>query len=221
MTENFDIEEFLLQHEYLFDKMFKIFELKKKYAVKVLLNMEFKDGYLTFDRHPSGKLEINLRNKQFNGTAVCGVFSDEIGQSLEQFEINLKQFQDEFLKKKKEEEQNILNKGFTELEEVIIGYRKYPKINIIKSTGVIDWVTHQMIKCSWEKPIEKSTADKLLKLKKRDLILSGGGKDFICHKISKIELQTNKTTSGFNVCFGAIIEFKNGEVVNENRGKTK
>ena len=78
-----------------------------------------------------------------------------------------------------------------------------------------------MIKCSWEKPIEKSTADKLLKLKKRDLILSGGGKDFICHKISKIELQTNKTTSGFNVCFGAIIEFKNGEVVNENRGKTK
>ena len=217
----FDIEEFLQQYDYLLDKMFKIFELKKKYAVKVLLNLDFKDALLTFDRHPNGKVEINLRNRKFNGTAVCGVFSEEIHESLEHFEERLKKEQEDFLKKKLEDEKNILNNGFTELGEMKVGLRMYPKINITKSTGVIDWYQQQMIKCSWDKPIEKSTADKLLKLKKRDLILSGGGKDFICHKISKIELQTNKTTSGFNVCFGAIIEFKNGEVVNENRGKTK
>ena len=59
----FDIEEFLQQYDYLVDKMFKIFELKKKYAVKVLLNLDFKDGFITFDKHPNGKTEINLRNK--------------------------------------------------------------------------------------------------------------------------------------------------------------
>ena len=209
----FDIEEFLQQYDYLVDKMFKIFELKKKYAVKVLLNLDFKDGFITFDKHLNGKTEINLRNKKFNGVAVCGVFSDEIHESLEHFEENLKAFQEDFLKKKEEEEKDIVNKGFTELSEMKVGLRMYPKINITKSTGVIDWYQQQMIKCSWDKPIEKSTADKLLKLKKRDIILSSGTQNFICHKINKIELLTNKTSSGLNVCFGMILEFRNGEIV--------
>lgn len=207
----FDIEEFLEQYNYVLDKMFKIFELKKKYATKVLLNLKFEDGYLTFDDHPNGKIEVNLRNKQFGGTPVCGVFSDELMEPLEHFEKNLKEFQEEFLKKKKAEEVDILNKGFTEIGEIKIGIKTYPKIDIIKSTGVIDWHTHKTIKCSWDKPIEKSTSDKLLKLKKRDLVLVSDDKGFICHKISKIDLTTNKTTTGINVCFGMTIDFKKGE----------
>lgn len=209
----FDIEEFLEQYNYVLDKMFKIFELKKKYATKVLLNLKFEDGYLTFDKHPNGKIEVNLRNKQFGGTPVCGVFSDELMESLEHFEKNLKEFQEEFIKKKKAEETDILNKGFTEIGEIRIGIKTYPKIDIIKSTGVIDWHTHKTIKCSWDKPIEKSTSDKLLKLKKRDLVLVSDDKGFICHKISKIDLTTNKTTTGFNVCFGMTIDFKKGEKI--------
>ena len=213
----FDIEEFLEKYDYIFDKMFKIFELKKKYATKVLLNMKFGDGYLTFDKHPNGKIEINLRNKEFNGTPVCAVFSDEINESLEHFEKNLKEFQEQFLIKKKEEESDIMKNGFTELGEIKIGTKTYPKIDIIKSTGVIDWRTHKTIKCSWEKPIEKSTSDKIFKLRKRDLVLSSGDTHFICHKISKIDFQTNKTSTGFNVCFGMTIDFKNGEKVKDGK----
>jgi hypothetical protein len=207
----FDINNFLEGYDFLLNKMFQIFELKKKYSTKVLLNLDLKDAYLTFDKHPNGKIEINLRNKQFGGAPVCGVFNDEIDQPLEIFEKNLKEFQEDFLKKKKEEEADITKKGFTELQSITIGLKTYPQIKIIKSTGIIDFRTSKMIKCSWERPIEKSTADKLLKLKKRDLVLTDGDVNFICHKISKIELITNKTSAGTNVCFGMTIEFKNGE----------
>jgi len=213
--------DFIEKYEYLYDKMFKIFELKKKYATKVLINLVFKDGYITFDRQKDDKIEINLRNSQFEGRPVCGVFMDEINEPLEHFEKNLKEFQEEFLKKKKEEEKDIIKKGFTELDTVKIENRTYPKIDIVKSTGVIDFHTYKTIKCSWGKPIEKSTADKLLKLKKRDLVLSSGDTNFICRKISKIELLTNKTPLGINVCFGMVIDFKKGEKITNDDGTNK
>ena len=212
-------EDFIEEYELLYEKMFKIFELKKKYATKVLLNLVYKDGYLTFDRQKDGKIEINLRNSLFEGKAVCGIFLDEINNPLSYFEKNLKEYQKDFLKKKKEEEVDIVKKGFTELDTIKIGNKTYPKIDIIKSTGVIDWHAYKTIKCSWKKPIEKSTADKILKLKKRDLVLSGGNMNFICHKISKIELLRTKTSTGFNVCFGMVIDFKKGEKSELPNGK--
>ena len=211
LRDYFRIEDFLKDYDDLLDKMLKIFEFKKKYAVKVLLNLKPEDGYITFDKHPNGKIEINLRNKQFGGQPVCGVFSDEIEQPLEFFEKNLKEFQENFLKKKKQEEEDITYKGFTELDTITIGIKSYPRIKIIRSTGVFDFHSSKAIKCSWEKPIEKTTVDKLLKLKKRDLVLTDGNVNFICHKISKIDLALNKTETGTNICYGMTIEFKKGE----------
>jgi hypothetical protein len=208
----FDIEKLNTEYQELLEKLYKIFELKKKYSTKVLWNLERKNAYLTLDRQTNGLIEINLRNST-NGIAVCGVISDEINEPLEHFETNLKTFQEEFLKKKKEKELEIMSKGFTELETIKVGDRNVPMIRIVKSSDIIDWHTHKTIGCTWELPINKSTADKIMKLKKRDLVLSWGDTNFIIHKIRNIELTTNKTTDGFNVCFGMVVEFKNGEKI--------
>jgi hypothetical protein len=211
----FDIKKQSSEYKELLTKMLQIFELKKKYATKVLMNVDSKNAYITFDElKDGGQIEINLRgNNNFRFDSVCGVMEDEINEPLEHFETRLKEFKEEFLKKKKQEEEDITKKGFTELEYVKIGFKNYPRIRIIKSTGIIDFQQFKTIKCSWEKPIEKSTADKLMKLKKRDLVLTDGDVNFICHKISKIELQTNLTSSGTNICFGMVISFKNGEKI--------
>lgn len=210
----FDIKKQSSEYKELLSKMLQIFELKKKYATKVLLNLEPENSYITFDELPDGKIEINLRgNNSFRSDSVCGVIDDEINEPLEHFEEKLKEFKEEFLKKKKEEEDDITKKGFTELDTITIGFRNYPRIKIYKSTGIIDFGQYKSIKCSWEKPIEKVTSDKLLKLKKRDLVLTDGNVNFICHKISDIELHTNKTSTGTNICFGMTISFKKGDKV--------
>lgn len=195
-------------------KMFSIFELKKKYATKVLMNVEkIDESYITFDKQSDGRIEINLRMKYRGGESICGVLEDEFPEPLKHFEKNLKQFKEDFIKRKIEEEKDIILKGFTEIDYIKIGFKSYPRIKIIKSTGVIDFHDFQTIKCSWDKPIEKSTANTLLKLRKKDLVLTDGDVDFICYKINKIELATNKTLTGTSVCFGMTIEFKKGEKV--------
>jgi len=112
-----------------------------------------------------------------------------------------------------QKEKEIIENGFTELEYTKINFKTYPSIRIIKSTGVIDFGESKIIKCSWEKPIEKQTAKKLLQLKKKDLILTFDDVDFICYKIIKIDLITNQIIGGVNVCFGMSIEFKKGEKI--------
>ena len=212
----FDINKLSTDYNELLSKMFEIFELKKKYATKVLLNIEHKeDAFLSFDKQLNDTIEINLRTKTFRGggESVCGVMEDEINEPLEHFEERLKEFKEEYLRKKLKEEQDITNRGFTELDTIKIGIKTYPRIKIVKSTGIIDFKTSKMIKCSWDRPIEKTTADKLLKLRKRDLVLTDGNVNFICHKISKIDLITNALSVGSHICFGMTIEFKNGEKV--------
>lgn len=211
----FDIKKQSSDYKELLSKMLQIFELKKKYATKVLMNVEPKDAYITFDVLTDGRIEINLRgNNSFRSDSVCGVIEDEINEPLEHFEKKLSDFREEFLRKKKEEEEDITKKGFTELDTIKIGIKSYPRIKIYKSTGVIDFQQFKTIKCSWEKPIEKTTADKLLKLKKRDLVLTDGNVNFICHKISNIELHTNASSVGTHICFGMTISFKKGEKIN-------
>lgn len=210
----FDIKRQFTEYKELLSKMLEIFELKKKYATKVLMNVEPKDAFITFDEQSDGTIEINLRgNQSFRSDSVCGVMEDEINEPIEHFETKLKEFKDEFLKKKKLEEENFMNNGFTELDYIQIKFRSYPRIKIVKSTGIIDFQQFKSIKCSWDKPIEKTTADKLMKLKKRDLVLTDGEVNFICHKISNVELLTNQTSTGTNICFGMVISFKNGEKI--------
>jgi hypothetical protein len=210
----FDIKRQSTEYQELLSKMLEIFELKKKYATKVLMNVDSKDAYLTFDTQKDGKIEINLRgNNSFRADSVCGVMDDEINEPIEHFETRLKEFKEEFLKKKKQEEEDFTNKGFTEIDYITIKFRNYPRIKIVKSTGIVDFQQFKSIKCSWDRPIEKSTADKLLKLRKRDLVLTDGDVNFICHKISKIELLTNASSVGTHICFGMVISFKNGEKV--------
>ena len=209
-----DLKRLTSDYNDVLSKMFSIFELKKKYTTKVLMNVEkVDDSYITFDEQSDGKIEINLRMKYRGGETICGVNEDEFFEPLEHFEKNLKQFKEDFIKRKLQEEKDIVEKGFTEIDYIKIGFKSYPRIKIIKSTGVIDFHDYQVIKCSWDRPIEKSTANTLLKLKKKDLVLTDGDVNFICFKINKIELATNKTLSGTNVCFGMTIEFKKGEKV--------
>jgi Holliday junction resolvase len=209
-----DLKKLIPDYNDVLSKMFSIFELKKKYATKVLMNVEkVDDSYITFDEQSDGKIEINLRMKYRGGETICGVMEDEFFEPLEHFEKNLKQFREDFIYRKLQEEKDITLKGFTEIDYIKIGFKSYPRIKIVKSTGVIDFHDFQTIKCSWDRPIEKSTADNLLKLRKKDLVLTDGDVDFICHKINKITLATNKTLSGTSVCFGMTIEFKKGERV--------
>jgi hypothetical protein len=210
----FNIQQIHSDYSNLLTKMLEIYELKKKYTTKVMLNItSLGDAYLTFDKLINGNIEINLRHKLFKGEAVCGVPETDINNTIEEFEKRFKDFKDNFLEKRRLEELDINSKGFTELKEFKIKFKTYPSIEIIKSTGVIDFIDYKSIKCSWEKPIEKTTAKKLMSLKKKDLILSDGTVNYLCNKIISIELQTIKTATGVNICFGMIINFKNGKKI--------
>lgn len=208
---NFNIQQIYSDYSNLLTKMLEIYELKKKYTTKVILNLTLDNAYLTFDKLLNGVIEINLRHKLFKGEAVCGVPETDINNTIEEFETKFKDFRDNFLEKRKLEELDINSKGFTELKQFKNKFKTYYSIEIIKSTGVIDFIDYKSIKCSWEKPIEKATASQLMKLIKKDLILSDGTVNYLCSKIISIDLQTTKTATGVNICFGMIINFKNGK----------